>query len=145
MNTKKSPPISITDAEVIQFATDVLLPNILSKSQMFKKFCKTHNIENNFLPDYTNTDITQSLTALLKKHDIEVSTKKVNLTLIKLNLLEHRHRISSKSKVKTFKALTSTGLEFGKNLISTQNDKETQPHYFEKMFPQLLELIKNEL
>ncbi|EJF07635.1 hypothetical protein ThvES_00002280 [Thiovulum sp. ES] len=45
--------------------------------------------------------------------------------------------------LKEFKSLTEKGLEFGKNLISPKNQLETQPHYFEKRFSELLKKLEN--
>jgi hypothetical protein len=43
--------------------------------------------------------------------------------------------------LKEFKSLTEKGLEFGKNMISPKNQLESQPHYFEKKFPELLKIL----
>ena len=43
---------------------------------------------------------------------------------------------------KEFKSLTKKGLEFGVNKVSTQNQLQTQPHYFENKFHKLLEIIQ---
>jgi hypothetical protein len=43
--------------------------------------------------------------------------------------------------LKELKSLTEKGLEFGKNVISPKNQLESQPHYFEKKFPELLKIL----
>jgi hypothetical protein len=69
----------------------------------------------------------------------------MNLILIEKGILEVLERSSrDRNGVKTFKSLTEKGLEFGKNLISPHNQLETQPHYFENKFRELLELISEE-
>ncbi|MDA6141242.1 KilA-N domain-containing protein, partial [Escherichia coli] len=78
-----------------------------------------------------------SLTELLKEHDIKLSTAKANTKLIELGLLEIKERPSGKGGVKEFKSLTDKGLEYGKNLISPNNSKETQPHYYPSKFMEL--------
>jgi hypothetical protein len=44
--------------------------------------------------------------------------------------------------LKEFKSLTEKGLEFGKNMISPKNQLESQPHYFENRFSELLKIIE---
>ncbi|MBF0454502.1 MAG: hypothetical protein HQL72_06750 [Magnetococcales bacterium] len=77
-----------------------------------------------------------------------ISTRKANLILLNLGILEERERDSfdkNKKTKKKFKSLTKLGLRFGKNLISPQNERETQPHYYDSTFPELLEMILNKI
>ena len=41
--------------------------------------------------------------------------------------------------VKKYKTLTEMGLEFGKNIVSPSNPRETQPHYYINKFASLVE------
>jgi hypothetical protein len=50
-------------------------------------------------------------------------------------------RDSSCGNKKYFYSLTEKGLEFGKNLISPKNERETQPHFFEDKFLELVKLF----
>lgn len=38
-------------------------------------------------------------------------------------------------------SLTAKGCMFGKNITSPANPRETQPHFFESRFPELLKLL----
>ncbi|KJU06994.1 KilA-N domain-containing protein [Salmonella enterica subsp. enterica serovar Heidelberg str. 77-1831] len=40
-----------------------------------------------------------------------------------------------------FWSLTAKGCMFGKNITSPANPRETQPHFFESKFPELLKLL----
>jgi ribosomal protein L7/L12 len=85
-----------------------------------------------------------------------MSAQKFNKLLISAGFLEIKTRKSSKYQtekdengnekkipiLKTFKSLTEKGLQFGKNMISEKNQLETQPHYFENKFSELLKLLE---
>ncbi len=43
--------------------------------------------------------------------------------------------------IKKFWSLTAKGCMFGKNITSPANPRETQPHFFESRFPELLKLL----
>ena len=76
---------------------------------------------------------------------MKISAKNINLILLEKGILQTLERKSSKSEeVKEFKSLTEKGLKFGKNIVSPQNQRETQPHYFENKFEELLKLISEE-
>ncbi len=81
----------------------------------------------------------ESLTKLLKQHNVGISAVAANKIMLSAGLLEERTRPSSAdpTKTKKFKVLTSLGLEFGDN---TQNDlsPETTPKYYISEFPGLV-------
>jgi len=85
-----------------------------------------------------------SLTHLLKEHGVPMSAIKANKALEQAGLLEVKKRASTKSpdKLKLFWALTESGLQYGKNVTSPSNPRETQPLFFADRFPQLLALIE---
>ncbi|WKN20853.1 Rha family transcriptional regulator [Azotobacter vinelandii] len=85
-----------------------------------------------------------SLTHLLKEHGIQMSAIKVNKALEQAGLLELKKRPSTKSpdRLKPFWALTEYGLQYGKNVTSPNNPRETQPLFFADRFQQLLALIE---
>ena len=83
-----------------------------------------------------------SLTELLKRHGSKLSAVKANKLLIELGILEEKERPSSKGGInKKFKCITKSGLKYGKNVVSEQNPRETQPQWFESMFDELLALL----
>ncbi|MDH6673191.1 prophage antirepressor-like protein [Paenibacillus sp. LBL] len=93
------------------------------------------------LPGYADEPLTESATELLKKHSIGMQTKVFNALLLNGGILEERERPSSKGRIKTFKSLTDSGLEYGKNIISPANPRETAPHYYPERFPDLLRRV----
>lgn len=93
------------------------------------------------LPDYTpSKGITKSATALLKEHGIDLSARKFNERLLKEGFLRKVERKSSKG-MKSFLNLTDKGLSYGENVVSPHNPNETQPHFYQEKFGDLLSLL----
>lgn len=82
--------------------------------------------------------VTASATELLKLHGVPMSPAKFNETLAKHGLLSRCQRTSSRGTFKHFWAVTPRGEEYGKNVVSAQNSRETQPHWFVDSFADLL-------
>ena len=84
-----------------------------------------------------------SLTELLKKNNCPTKATIFNKALIADGYLEERERPSSKKDddgnviMKKFKVLTEKGLNYGTNMVSRHNTRETQPLYFEDTFMDL--------
>ncbi|MGE8376591.1 MAG: hypothetical protein ACN6N5_14785, partial [Diaphorobacter nitroreducens] len=63
-----------------------------------------------------------------------------NKLLVERGMLKEQERQSSRGAgVKTFKVCTA--LDFGKNLTSPSNPRETQPHWYVSKFAELLDLV----
>ena len=80
---------------------------------------------------------TASATDLLKRHDIKLTAVKFNQRLQSFGLLEQQSR-QSRSGARIFWSVTKPGEAFGKNIISVQNTRETQPHWYTERFGDLL-------
>jgi hypothetical protein len=87
---------------------------------------------------------TQSLSALLKIHNIRMTANQVYHQLVKLGITEQKIRKSNSgiNGVRRFWSLTAKGCMYGKNITSPANPRETQPHFFESRFPELLRLLE---
>lgn len=72
-----------------------------------------------------------------------MSAYKFNKLCISAGVLEDKTRPSTKHPdvVKGFKAITKLGERFGKNVVSPNNPIESQPHWYEDSFDELLDLI----
>ena len=90
---------------------------------------------------------TDSITNLLKQHQVEISAVRANKILVGRGLLLEKERPSSKyaGKMKKYKALSEQGLEYGVNVENPNSPGQTTPHYFVDTFADLLELIKPEI
>lgn len=87
---------------------------------------------------------TLSLSALLKAHSIRMNASQAYRQLEKLGIVEHKSRASRSGTdgVKLFWSLTAKGCMYGKNITSPANPRETQPHFFESKFAELLRLLE---
>ncbi|MEV3587673.1 hypothetical protein ABNE08_23255, partial [Paenibacillus larvae] len=128
------------EAYMIEIAANVLRLPDSGKLKLLHDFNKQHCLQVP-LPAYADEQVTESATVLLKKHKIPIGAAKFNTLLIKHGLLEEKERPSSKGKIKLFKSLTDKGLEYGKNIISYANSRETAPHYYANKFPELIKQV----
>jgi len=154
LQQKSKPNLSIQDQILgLESAIKILKVNEASKILMLSTLYKEHGLSTSYLPKYSDEQHTYSLSHLLKKFEVEISAKKLNLILISEGYLEIKTRKSTgsfidektkekKPKLRTFKSLTEKGLEFGKNVISPHNQLETSPHYFENKFEELIEALE---
>lgn len=87
---------------------------------------------------------TQSLSALLKASGIRMTAALAYQQLAKLGIVEQKERRSRSGAngVKRFWSMTAKGCMYGKNITSPANPRETQPHFFESKFPELLRLLE---
>ena len=88
-----------------------------------------------------SSEPTESLTALMARFRVGVSTRAGNLILQERGLLEKRTRPSSSGTAKSFWSITEKGLAFGKNISSPENPRETQPHWFSAKGEELLRVM----
>jgi len=135
----------------LKTAIEILKVNEASKILMTETLYKKIGLETEYLPKYSDENHSVSLSSLLKKFNVGISANKFNKLLIEKKFLEIQKRKSSKTETnekgekipiyKEFKSLTKKGLEFGVNKVSTQNQLQTQSHYFENKFQELLEIV----
>jgi ribosomal protein L7/L12 len=147
-----------TDRELkgLEFTFKHLRPSEASKIGMTKRLFKELDLKTSYLPEYSDEEHTFSAKTLLEKFEIKISVQQFNKKMIYAGFLETKTRKSSKYKtekdvdgkevkipiLKEFKSLTEKGLEFGKNMISPKNQLESQPHYFENRFSELLKILQ---
>lgn len=131
--------------QIAESAARMLRMSDTSKIRMLSTICDIKGVPSTFLPSYVDESLVRALTALLKEHGISSSAKTVNLALLEMGILETLERKGSKGDIKSFKSLTASGLKYGRNETSPRNPRETQPLYFVKTFPELLDLINAHL
>lgn len=140
-------PSQLNDASLkfFQLAVDVLKPDDSSKLMMLKKFGESHGQDPQFLPDYTNSQgAHHALTEQLKKHNSKLSSQAANKALVELGYLDIKSRKSRTSgKTKSFKCVSDKGAKYGLNLVNPNNPSETQPHWFDSTFNDLLSEIES--
>lgn len=125
--------------DLLAVTANTLNLNDSSKLLIATKIYEDCNIPTTYLPTYTDSKgILKSATELLKENNIPVSAIKFNKIMIDKGFLIELERTSGKdkTKIKKFKNLVNT--KYGENQINPKNPKETQPMYYEKIFPNLL-------
>ena len=88
---------------------------------------------------------TMSLSTVLRQHSIPVSPIEAYKRLSALGIVERRTRPSNSAKArngeKQFWSVTAKGLQYGKNITSPNNPRETQPHFYESKVQELIRLM----
>lgn len=85
-----------------------------------------------------SSEPTKAAAELLKEFGVGMSVQAFNKVLIQHGMLEEQERPSTKG-VKKFKVCIAP--EFGKNLTSPSNPRETQPHWYVSRFAELLDRV----
>lgn len=142
------PSIPATMA-LCELAITVLRPSDSGKVVMLQKAGKATGADTSFLPDYTEDSApghvgamdTASATQLLREYGVKCTAAAFNERLRQIGLLEQRSRKSSGGKEKRFWCITNEGLAYGKNVVSPQSPRETQPHWYRARFVELVTLI----
>ena len=129
------------EVEVLDSYDRLFRINETSKLGMFRKACEKHSMPTDLLPDYTQAKTTFSMTALVKKFGVTLSVQTINRKLVEKGILKELTRKSRTKGEKKFYSITEVGKVYGENLQSPQNPLETQPHWYEDKFPDLIKLI----
>ena len=85
----------------------------------------------------------ESLTKLLKEHNVGLSAVKANKLMLSIGLLEEATRESSTRPgvIKKYKVLSEKGLDFGVNEENPQSPDQTSPYYYKDSFGDLVKLL----
>lgn len=86
-----------------------------------------------------SSDETKAAGDLLEQFGVGMSAMAFNRLLVQHGIVEERERPSSKGGTKKFKICVN--LEYGKNLTSPNNPRETQPHWYVSKFQELVDLV----
>lgn len=123
----------------VKFVADDMRVAESSRLFMYNGAFEEFGLPTSFLPHYEDNGNRERLpaTELLKRNECGMSTPKFNQLLISAGFLEVKERRSSKGTMKPYKSLTEAGRQYGVNLISDKNQKETQPYYYADTFMEL--------
>lgn len=91
---------------------------------------------------YVGTNDPRVILCLTRQAE-ELESRGLSTRLQHDGIVEQRERYSRTAinNIKKFWSLTAKGCMFGKNITSPANPRETQPHFFESRFPELLKLL----
>lgn len=94
------------------------------------------------LPEYTaSKGFLLCAEKLLKKNNINMSSRAFNLAMEDKGLLTYRERPSKSKGTKRFPILTKNGLKYGENQVHPKNQAQTQIRYYEDKFTELLNVL----
>lgn len=85
----------------------------------------------------------ESLTKLLKEHNVALSAVKANKLMLEIGLMEEATRESTTRPgvIKKYKVLTEKGLDYGVNEENPQSPDQTSPYYYKDSFGDLAKLL----
>lgn len=111
----------------------------VSKLAMAKKIAEPLGLPT---PDFVSAPngAKHSATELLKSHGVGLSARKFNELAVKAGLLELKERKGT-TKVHKYCEITKNGLAYGENDINEKNMNQTQPHWYDSKFGEVLEII----
>lgn len=111
----------------------------VSKLAMAKKIAEPLGLPT---PNYVSAPngAKHSATELLKSHGVGLSARKFNELAVKAGLLELKERKGT-TKVHKYCEITKKGLAFGENDINEKNMSQTQPHWYDSKFGEVLKII----
>jgi phage anti-repressor protein len=138
-NNSNFPEIFNAELSLLKFSMSTLNLSDSGKISMIGNFGKVHNMDTSYLPTYSEEKIIKPLSELLKQFNVNMSAISFNKTLLQKGIIKEMERNSSKGTVKKFKSIVD--LEYGKNLVNSKNPKETQPHYYEDKFQELIYIV----
>ena len=113
--------------------------NDASKLRLFEQVAEPLGLPT---PDYVKSSgILLSASTLLKRLGLSISARDFNLKMIEHDMMKEKERPSSNKGLKKFKTIVGDGLKYGENSINPNNQKETQPLYYEEKFMELIRLL----
>ncbi|MNZ94396.1 hypothetical protein D3C78_1135020 [compost metagenome] len=136
---------------ILECYTRLLRPAPSSQTLMLAKVARQNGLDAQFLPAYAvdaaanSTDgssmPTKALSTLLREHAVGMGAAAFNHLLAGAGYLQQLTRKNSKGDQVQFWSVTTMGMDYGKNLTSPSNPRETQPHWYVERFPELTRLV----
>jgi phage regulator Rha-like protein len=139
----------------LKFAQENFAVSEEVRVKMARDLFESLGLENQYLPTYVDGEPAFSLTHLLKKFGVKMSSQKVYLLLESENIIEKKSRKSSKKRIvkdkkgdekeenilKTFWSIKDK--KFGKNSVNSHGtSRQTQILFYEKTFEELLQKLE---
>lgn len=138
-------------ARSLEVANNMLNICPSGKLKSLRQLYDNYGVNSNILPSYTidaptvtagSSEPTISLTEMLKRGGMNISTVAANKKLETLGMIRKEYRTSTRGNgVKNFWSITTEGLKYGKNVVSDRNQTETQPHWYVSTMKDLIELL----
>ena len=125
----------------IEWSASFLGVNDTGKLMMARKLAVDYGMDK-YLPDYVESKgQLHSATYLLKKYGCNISASTFNICAHSAGLIKKMERKGKGNITKTWWALDELGKEFGEDLVSDKCPSQTQIHWYDDKFTQVLDNI----
>ena len=119
-----------------KWAADFLNLNEASKLLIAKQILEPLGLP---MPDYVpSKGVTHSAKELLKIHGVQMSVQSFNKALAKAGIVKQHTRNGKGNSQHKWYVITQSGEKYGENFVSPQNPNQTQPHWYDNMFSELV-------
>ena len=126
----------------IEWSANFLGVNDAGKLLMARKLAEEYGTQQ-YLPDYvTSKGQTHSATYLLKAHNCNISASIFNISCHSFGLIKKMERKGKGGTIHTWWALTDEGMEYGENKVSDKCPLQTQIHWYDDRFTEVLDIIR---
>src|SRR5574344_145116 len=126
----------------IEWSAKFLGVNDAGKLLMARKLAEEYGTQQ-YLPDYvTSKGQTHSATYLLKAHNCNISASIFNISCHSFGLIKKMERKGKGGTIHTWWALTDEGMEYGENKVSDKCPLQTQIHWYDDRFTEVLDIIR---
>ena len=142
----KKPALPDLDLKVrfIEWSASFLGVNDAGKLMMARKLAAEYGMDK-YLPDYVESKgQLHSATYLLKKHGCNFSATTFNTCAHTAGLIKKMERKGKGDITRTWWALDEPGKDFGEDLVSDKCPSQTQIHWYDDKFTQVLDIISAE-
>ena len=140
----KKPALPDLDLKVrfIEWSANFLGVNDAGKLLMARKLAEEYGTQQ-YLPDYvTSKGQTHSATYLLKAHNCNISASIFNISCHSFGLIKKMERKGKGGTIHNWWALTDEGMEYGENKVSDKCPLQTQIHWYDDRFTEVLDIIR---
>ena len=140
----KKPALPDLDLKVrfIEWSAKFLGVNDAGKLLMARKLAEEYGTQQ-YLPDYvTSKGQTHSATYLLKAHNCNISASIFNISCHSFGLIKKMERKGKGGTIHNWWALTDEGMEYGENKVSDKCPLQTQIHWYDDRFTEVLDIIR---
>ena len=132
------------ETTLLECAANLMNISNAGRLQGLKYIAQKHGMDTGILPAYSDDDdlVAHSVSQLLTERKVGMGAAQFNNRLADYGYLRKESRQSSKGGVKYYWSVTQKGLEFGKNLASSQTGgRQTQPYWYDHKFDELLAAV----
>ena len=143
-NTQKDQDDFDDKKRFIEWSASFLGVNDAGKLMMARKLAAEYGMDK-YLPDYVESKgQLHSATYLLKKYGCNFSETTFNTCAHTTGLIKKMERKGKGGITRTWWALDEPGKEFGEDLVSDKCPSQTQIHWYDDKFTQVLDIISAE-